>query len=102
IVDNNRTLFKLIRKKKLFFLNADAESFKCCCVTSGAKWHQRLGHPGESKMNTLSKLFPEVINDKNGNCDVCLTTKFKRLPYPPSESRAKAPLELLHIDVCGP
>ena len=36
------------------------------------------------------------------HCEACIVGKHKRSPFNSSDSRADAPLELVHIDVVGP
>lgn len=71
-------------------------------------WHARLGHLGWGQLKRLVSAgladgmsvvgaFPETHV-----CDTCFQGKMHQHPFPPSESRASKPLELLHVDLCGP
>ncbi|CAA9997809.1 unnamed protein product, partial [Nesidiocoris tenuis] len=44
------------------------------------------------------------VSDSNLDitCEVCAMGKQARLPFKPSKHRAKDPLELVHMDLCGP
>lgn len=45
--------------------------------------------------------LPEI--QKNDEvCEGCIYGKMHRLPFPKSAWRARAPLELVHADICGP
>jgi hypothetical protein len=73
----------------------------------GWLWHGRLGHVNFQAMRKL------VDKDKVGGvplvqkpdqvCQSCLATKQTRVPFPHSTHwRADEPLELVHVDLCGP
>ncbi|GAQ93444.1 hypothetical protein KFL_015360020, partial [Klebsormidium nitens] len=77
-------------------------------------WHRRLGHAG---YETLAKMVegPGLVRgvgvkaeafreEKTSVCDPCIVGKQTRKPFP-KESDSKEstePLELVHMDVCGP
>ncbi|PSC67111.1 Retrovirus-related Pol poly from transposon TNT 1-94 [Micractinium conductrix] len=73
-------------------------------------WHRRLGHLG---FDNLAKL-PDMVTGirvtaaefktagANALCEPCTLGKQHRLPFNTSTSATKAPLELLHTDLCGP
>lgn len=68
-------------------------------------WHRRLGHvsidslprirDAVNGMNFVDKKFEK-------NCIACLKGKQCRLPFNHEGTRATAPLELIHSDICGP
>lgn len=67
-------------------------------------WHNRLGHPGKKILEKLSvgtNGTPTNISipTDTSPCYGCLTGKGKRSPFPPSESRAEHPLDLIHSDL---
>ena len=43
-----------------------------------------------------------VIHEPSSTCEDCITGKHQRDNFPTSTSRAKANLEIVHIDLCGP
>ena len=61
-------------------------------------WHQRLAHPSEK---VLSILFP-TLSQESKQCEVCHLSKFARLPFNSSVSRACKPFEIVHSDIWGP
>lgn len=73
-------------------------------------WHRRLGHLGYSSLRRLVKegmvkglpLTAEEIDNAKQACDVCMKTKATRQPFKPSETKTEAPLDLIHMDLCGP
>lgn len=67
-------------------------------------WHQRFGYAGKKIIENLPghvKGVPKKIPapSTSSPCEGCELGKSKRLPFPPSESRASAPLELVHMDL---
>jgi transposase InsO family protein len=74
-------------------------------------WHRRLGHLSldgmrrlikERLVNGLDLTEADVDQLKEETCDACMRAKQTRLPFNAAEPKTKAPLELLHMDVCGP
>ena len=73
-------------------------------------WHQRLGHPSESRLNDIVQKelvagikLPKV--SKFSFCHGCVEGKMSRKPFKTgiSESgRSTRKLEIVHSDVCGP
>ena len=87
----------------LYYLSKDIQVPKVFQVSSSLAqeqqlWHQRLAHPSEI---VLSTLFPNLRKIKN-QCDVCHLSKFARLPFTSSMSRASNPFEIIHSDIWGP
>jgi len=74
-------------------------------------WHLRYGHLG---YDGLAKLVRhEMIEGININandfstkqhdaCDPCILSKHHRMPFSPSTQSTTAPLDLIHMDLCGP
>lgn len=68
-------------------------------------WHRRLGHPNDQTVKIIPKLVNGIFYKDGPNelsCEVCRTTKSKRLPFTPSSSRVEKPLDLIHSDLYGP
>lgn len=69
-------------------------------------WHERLGHPGNTKIRDMAKLFPKELSKitipNEGLCNGCMAGKITRRSYNESTSREKHPLALIHIDTVGP
>jgi transposase InsO family protein len=73
-------------------------------------WHQRLGHIGYSSMQKLIDqqmvnglpITAEDVEKAKETCDTCHRNKLTRLPFKSSETQTSAPLELVHMDLCGP
>ncbi|KAK4386664.1 Retrovirus-related Pol polyprotein from transposon TNT 1-94 [Sesamum angolense] len=70
-------------------------------------WHRRLGHFNFQGLKILhqKKMMTDLpqIQAAKGACEACLQGKQHKKPFPSGTSwRAKAVLELIHTDVCGP
>ncbi|KAK4385581.1 Retrovirus-related Pol polyprotein from transposon TNT 1-94 [Sesamum angolense] len=70
-------------------------------------WHRRLGHFNFQGLKILhqKKMMTDLpqIQAVEGACEDCLQGKQHKKPFPSGTSwRAKAVLELIHTDVCGP
>lgn len=70
-------------------------------------WHARLGHVNFQAMKLLVDKemaggVPAIVHP-NQLCQSCLVAKQIRAPFPvEAHYRAEEPLELLHMDLCGP
>ena len=74
----------------------------CSNVSSAALWHMRLGHPQPCILQQLSShnlLGPRPISSNSSFCKHCVMGKMTQLPFSPSHSCTKSPLELVHSDV---
>jgi transposase InsO family protein len=72
-------------------------------------WHKRLGHPSLDYLTKAVKLTSGIGLStqtlklaRDVPCDICIRSKQQRLPFPASSSKTSAPLELIHMDLCGP
>lgn len=74
-------------------------------------WHRRFAHLGYDSMQRLvsGKLVTgldarsaEIQAAKSQLCEPCVLSKQPRSSFPPSDSIASDPLDLVHMDVCGP
>ncbi|KAJ9552400.1 hypothetical protein OSB04_016445 [Centaurea solstitialis] len=84
-----------------------------CLLTKASKedswlWHQRLCHQNFKDMNKLVskrlvKGLPETRLSKDTLCPACEQGKMKRSSHPPKmDSNSKSPLDMIHMDLCGP
>ncbi|CAI7866285.1 unnamed protein product [Closterium sp. NIES-53] len=70
--------------------------------------HLRMGHAGRQQLvECVKKGELKGVEIKEGGgqpskCPDCTTGKLPRTSFPTSTTRASAPLELVHMDVCGP
>ncbi|KAI3758285.1 hypothetical protein L6452_05844 [Arctium lappa] len=73
-------------------------------------WHRRLSHLNFRYINKLVsgklvKRLPELKFEREHLCAACEQGKMKRAPHKPKpkpEPSTNSPLELLHMDLCGP
>ena len=71
-------------------------------------WHQRLGHVSNGALQAMQRNQMVLGWEKEPQfpstpvCDTCMSAKQAAAPFPPSSSKTKAPLELLHTDLMGP
>ncbi|KAI3714916.1 hypothetical protein L6452_21878 [Arctium lappa] len=98
------------RKSDLYTINmSNVQTDKQVCLLSKASmqqswiWHRRLSHLNFRYINKLVKGLPELKYEKEYLCAACEKGKMKRAPHKPKlEPSTSAPLELLHMDLCGP
>lgn len=70
-------------------------------------WHSRFGHRHPEALKLLSQGLATGIEIKDcgirTTCECCIREKLSRKPFPKKlNTETKAPLELLHTDLCGP
>ncbi|CAI7758727.1 unnamed protein product [Closterium sp. NIES-53] len=71
-------------------------------------WHRRLAHMAVSTLEVMHKekcvhgLQLQRDGAHYGSCEACMQNKFARFPFPCAEGSAKAPLEVVHMDLVGP
>jgi len=75
-----------------------------------ALWHLRFNHLNEDELRRMARSQAVKgldISDLNGDpvkgrCEGCARGKQHRHPFPSSEKKDRAPLELIHSDLVGP
>ena len=100
---------------KLFVLRSNAaKASNAALVAKGAtaqEWHERYGHLGYQNLARLIKedmvtgidvTAKDIEEASKDTCDTCQLSKQARLPFVPSSSATTEPLELIHMDLCGP
>ncbi|KAJ9552977.1 hypothetical protein OSB04_017022 [Centaurea solstitialis] len=71
-------------------------------------WHRRLCHQNFKDINklvskNLVKGLPETRLSKDTLCPACEQGKMTRSSYPPRmDTNSKSPLDIIHMDLCGP
>jgi hypothetical protein len=72
-------------------------------------WHRRLGHLGYDNVARASRLVAGfnvsragIVSAKVAGCDICDLAKQCARPFPPAISRTTSPLQLIHMEFCGP
>jgi transposase InsO family protein len=112
----DEVLFKAGRQDDLYVFRSSytqaktVSALKATTSESAELWHQRFGHLG---YKNLAKL-PSMVSGINVSseeitragekafCEPCVMGKQHRQPFPESETKTTQPLELIHMDVCGP
>eukprot|EP00253_Pinus_taeda_P007976 PITA_07976 len=94
-------------KKKNEIAAVTQEAFQSVPKDENWLWHLRFGHLNFGGLNLLSrkgmvKGLP-LIEKPDSLCEGCILGKQHRESFPSGKSiRAKAPLEIIHSDLCGP
>eukprot|EP00253_Pinus_taeda_P025630 PITA_25630 len=94
-------------KNKEVIAAVTQEAFQSVPKDENWLWHLRFGHLNFGGLNLLSKKgmvrgLP-LIEKPDSLCEGCILGKQHRESFPSGKSiRAKAPLEIVHSDVCGP
>lgn len=74
-------------------------------------WHRRMGHAGFENLAKMQegglvdgvKVSAEAFRaEKPSVCEPCIMGKQTRQPFPTSDSKSTEPLQLVHMDLCGP
>ncbi|KAI3677859.1 hypothetical protein L6452_37131 [Arctium lappa] len=103
------------RESDLYTINlSNVQTDKQVCLLTKASmqqiwlWHQRISHLNFRYINNvvsekLIKGLPELKYEREHLCATCEKGKMKRAPHKPKpEPSTSTPLELLHMDLCGP
>lgn len=67
-------------------------------------WHNRLGHPFQSRLQLLSNIVPDVSFSHSdlSLCIVCPLAKQKRLAFPNENNLCTSFFDLIQCDILGP
>ncbi|KAG7585478.1 Integrase catalytic core [Arabidopsis thaliana x Arabidopsis arenosa] len=72
-------------------------------VVDTTLWHNRLGHPSVSKIESITDVLGLKQNNNKGfHCSICPLAKQKHLPYISQNNICENVFDLLHIDIWGP
>ncbi|CAN0920234.1 Retrovirus-related Pol polyprotein from transposon TNT 1-94 [Linum grandiflorum] len=107
---NNSKVAKIpMTSNRLFPLSMarnEEVSLKSQSMDESFLWHLRYGHLNDKGLKLLKEKNMVVglpqINKEDKVCEGYIYGKMHRLPFPKTTWRAKAPLELVHSDICGP
>ena len=69
----------------------------------------RLGHASLDYLKAIQKKNPEnkslrsaIFDESIKECEICMVSKFNKLPFNKTRERATRPLEVIHSDTMGP
>jgi hypothetical protein len=65
-------------------------------------WHCRLAHVGLKALEMLPTITNTPKMTRKCDWESCLKCKLARIAITPTTSRATDPLQLVHVDICGP
>ena len=74
-------------------------------------WHRRFGHLGydnlyklqsKSMVTGISVAATKFKDKQKKVCEPCIRAKQHRPPFPASDTASTKPMQLIHMDVCGP
>lgn len=120
LVMNGETIAEATKVYGLYYINAVALQDNGTCgdaalmahTTETAQlWHRRMGHLGYDNLAKMQRhSLVKGMNVPEGDfkaaeqeiCEPCIMAKQQRLKFPMSEHESNRPLELVHMDVCGP
>jgi transposase InsO family protein len=111
IIDRTHKLLAKVgrSKNRLYTMHITPTLSECFLARSkeeARRWHARYGHVNFHALKDLShKMVHDLpmIAQEDHICDGCLIGKQHRNSFPAEvKYRAKFPLELWHVDLCGP
>ncbi|XP_074318518.1 uncharacterized protein LOC141655331 [Silene latifolia] len=101
------------RKRNVYMIDLNAiptNSFTCMKVTldDPCLWHKKFAHISSTILNKLKRWdlvegLPAIKFDQESLCDSCARCKHVRSSFKPKRVISTSnPLELVHMDLCGP
>lgn len=95
-----------MRNTTLSLMFHDNFALKVGSANSTYLWHLCYGHVHSEGLRLLKEknmvIGLPTINKNSHVCKGCICGKMHKLPFPKTSLRAKAPLKLVHSDICGP
>lgn len=108
LITRGGTRFNIHVYGKLYYLHTESESNdKCNACHDIQTWHEILGHCNYDDVLKLQNVVVGMqIKGKTGRpeqeCEVCIQGKFAQTRNRDPDTRAKAPLQMVHTDLAGP
>lgn len=108
LITKNGTRFDIHVYGKLYYLHTEGESNdKCNACHDIQTWHEILGHCNYDDVLKLQNVVNGMqIKGKackpEQECEVCIQGKFAQTRNRNPDTRAEAPLQLVHTDLAGP
>ena len=88
----------------MYFLKTYVATSTAKVCRSLQEWHTIMGHCNKEdilKLESVTKGM-NISDKKDFNCDVCVKSKMTQTINRAPDARAKAPLDLIHLDLTGP
>lgn len=108
LIARDGTRFDIHVYGKLYYLHTEGESNdKCNACHDIQTWHEILGHCNYDDVLKLQNVVEGMqIKGKTvrpeQECEVCIQGKFAQTRNRDPDTRAKAPLQMIHTDLAGP
>ena len=101
---SGNTKFDFLKKGKLYFLKTYVATSTAKVCRSLQEWHTIMGHCNKEdilKLESVTKGM-NISDKKDFNCEVCVKSKMTQTINRAPDARARAPLNLIHLDLTGP
>lgn len=108
LIHKDGTRFDIHVYNRLYYLHTEGEnSDKCNACHDVQTWHEILGHCNYDDVLQMQNVVEGMqIKGKpdrpDQECEVCIQGKFAQTRNRNPDSRAKAPLQMVHTDLAGP
>lgn len=105
---DGNVIVKVMPKGGVYKLSTDSSCMLASYNSNCAMvWHRRLGHLNYDDMRRMRDGAVDGISFDDGaevvrRCTTCMIGKHSRTSFKQSSTRAVAPLDLIHSDLCGP
>lgn len=102
------TIFNTYVHGKLYYLHTEVnESDKCHTCHDMQTWHEIVGHRNYEDVLKLQKVVNGMqVKGKalkpDKECEICIQGKFTQTQSRDPDTRAEAPLQMVHTDLAGP
>ena len=93
------------RSRKVYKLHFEPAKALVSSSSQGELWNRMMAHLHHGPLKHLRQEVigvPQVQEENHNHYKGCALGKNIRRPFPQSENKSKDPLDLVHLDVCGP
>jgi hypothetical protein len=104
-----RLVATTLRTPNNIYILDEVKGEKCCMgqIDQSWLWHRRMGHINFDNLVKINKKkvvrdFPLILKPSNPICKHCQHGKKTRVTFKTKEHSTSKPLQLIHIDLCGP
>ena len=102
LITNDGTRFDIEKRGRLYYLCSNVSSTAHACNLK--RWHEILGHCNVNDVLKMEHVVNgmKITGKAKFDCDVCTFGKLTQSRNRKPDTRASAPLELVHTDLAGP